>query len=280
MNNGASRRRWRLLGSFVLILAALELLACVVAYLAQEELVFEPQPLTAARVREIAATHPALHVVTLTNDAGLKLQGWSEATRPGDDWLLYFHGVGEEASFSVRSLAEHTGWHVLGYNARGLGQSEGRPSEAALFADALNIYDALQRDHHPHRLVIMGHSLGTGVATYLAQHRRADGVILISPYDSVASVGKTRFPFLPVDCLLRDRFDMLPHAAAVHLPLLAVVGTRDGIVPPQHSLRLLAAWGGPHTLLTLPGAGHTTIMQPPTWQAIGEFLAARASARD
>jgi len=98
-------------------------------------------------------------------------------------------------------------------------------------------------------------------------------VVLTSPFDSLAAVGSAHMPWLPVGILLRHRFDCLAHAPSVKVPMLAITGGADTLIPPAHSERLTAAWGGPVERLQLERAGHNDIGLDPRYaQAIAAFL--------
>ena len=119
----------------------------------------------------------------------------------------------------------------------------------------------------------MGRSLGSGIAVYLAQNRPVNGVILVTPFDSLTSVAQEKFPYLPIFLLLRHPFDSLTRAPSIKVPLLALVAGEDEIIPPHHAKRLVDKWGGPHTLKILAGAGHNTIdSNPDYWPSIGNYL--------
>jgi pimeloyl-ACP methyl ester carboxylesterase len=91
------------------------------------------------------------------------------------------------------------------------------------------------------------------------------------------AIGQRHYPFLPVGLLLKHPFDSLARAPGVSVPLVAIVGERDGIIPPEHSRRLFEAWGGPKRWALIPGAGHNDLgPQREFWQPIREFLAERA----
>ncbi len=99
------------------------------------------------------------------------------------------------------------------------------------------------------------------------------GVILATPYDSLAAVAKHHYWYLPVDLLLRHRFDSLAKAPALRQPLLCLIAGRDDIIPPEHAERLYAAWSGEKSKLVLHGAGHNgTDGDPAFWPAIRKFL--------
>src|SRR5205823_14467096 len=132
----------------------------------------------------------------------------------------------------------------LAVNYRGYGAGEGEPGERDCAADALAMYVAGVRreDVDPRRIVGFGRSLGTPIAVHLAAERPVAGAVLVSPFDSMTAIGKTHYPFLPVSLLLRHRFDALPDAKRNTMPLLAIVGESDSIIPPERSRALFDAW--------------------------------------
>jgi len=177
----------------------------------------------------------------------------------------------------VQVAGKFAGWSLLLVNYRGYGESEGKPGETALFADALAIHDHARSraDVDPERIVAMGRSLGTGVAVHLAAERKLRGVILVSPFDSLLAVASRHYPFLPVSLMLRHRFDSLSRAPQIEAPLLALVAADDRVVPVSHSRVLFDAWRGPKTWLEIPRADHDSIAGDPAfWNAIAEFLKA------
>ena len=102
------------------------------------------------------------------------------------------------------------------------------------------------------------------------------GAVLVSPYDSLTAVGKEHYPWLPVSLLLRHRFNALADASRNRMPLLAVVGEDDTIIPPERSRALFDAWAGTKTWLVVPGAGHNTLGASDLfWDGIASFLAER-----
>ena len=160
-------------------------------------------------------------------------------------------------------------WLLTDY--RGYGLSEGSPGEAALVADALAWYDKVV--DRKQRVFVFGRSLGSGVAVQLAAVRPVQGVILVTPYDSIAAVAKRHYWYLPVDLLLKHRFDSIARAPALKVPLLCLIAEEDAVIPPEHAERLYAAWGGPKQKLLLQAAGHNSIdAHPLFWPMIREFV--------
>jgi uncharacterized protein len=123
--------------------------------------------------------------------------------------------------------------------------------------------------------VLVGRSLGTGVATSVAARRPVRAVVLISPYDSMVALAGHHYPVLPVRWLLRHRFESIERAPGITAPLLAIAGERDEVVPLASSRRLHDAWGGPKRWLAIPEANHDDLgLQPTFWEPIRTFLGA------
>ena len=108
----------------------------------------------------------------------------------------------------------------------------------------------------------------------LAAARPLAGVVLATPFDSAAAVAKRYYPYLPIDWMLRHRFDSIAHAPGLKLPLLCLIAARDEVIPPAHAERLFAAWAGPKRRVLLHGADHNSAdILPPFWEAVRGFLA-------
>jgi hypothetical protein len=239
-------------------------------YLAQDSLLFFPQPLVGPP-RVARPVEP----IELEREEGVRVRGWLVKTAsPRAPLVLYYGGNAEELSWQMTEPWP-ADWAVALVNYRGYGESDGRPSEAALFGDALAVFDALVRrpDVDARRVVLVGRSLGSGVATHVAAERPVAGVVLISPYDSMAAVGQRHYPWLPVGLLLKHPFDAASRAPGIRVPLLAIAGGRDGIIPPAHSRKLFEAWGGPKRFVELGEASHNDLSGAPQfWPAIDGFL--------
>jgi uncharacterized protein len=243
-------------------------------YFFQERLIFSPQPL----MQDPQQAYPAAAIeeLTLTVSAKVRLHGWlvkASATHVPAPLLIYFGGNAEEISWLASTADQYAGWSLLLFNYRGYGRSEGKPGETELFADALQIFDYAVGRAHGGRVAVMGRSLGSGVAVYLAARRPVAGVILVSPYDSLESVARGIYPHLPIGLMLRHRFDSLSRAPRIKAPLLCLVASEDRVIPRAHSERLYAAWGGPGQWLEIRGADHGSLADDPNyWRAIATFL--------
>jgi pimeloyl-ACP methyl ester carboxylesterase len=248
------------------------------AYFAQDSLLFLPH-LAAAPPPATRAPRPVEELEFTTAD-GVQLRGWFVRGGANPAPLVVYHGGNAEnvAWQALEPWPEE--WSLALVNYRGYGASEGKPSERALLDDAELVFDALARrpDVDASRIVLVGRSLGSGVATDLAAKKPVRGVILVSPYDSMVAIGRRHYPFLPVGLLLKHPFDSVSRAGSAGAPLLVIVGGRDTIIPPDHSRRLYEAWRGSKQWVEIPSADHNDLgVQPEFWAPIREALAAAGS---
>jgi pimeloyl-ACP methyl ester carboxylesterase len=243
-------------------------------YFMQDRLLFFPQPLDERARAGIAARHPGVEEALLQAD-GRRLQAWHVKGAPGKPLILYFGGNAEEVSWMIgeaRARTPGVGWLLVSYP--GYGGSEGAPSAAAITADALRWYDHAVADLKPSQVFVFGRSLGSGPAVQVASVRPVAGAILVTPFDSLAAVAKRHYGYLPIDLLLKHRFDSDALAPRIVVPLLCIAAERDTVIPPDHARRLYEAWAGPKHWVSLPGAGHNgTDEAPAFWKSIGDFLA-------
>jgi hypothetical protein len=270
--------------SLVKIASAVAIGLPLVVYLAQDSLIFYRQPLPEARRAELARRFPAVQDVFLRARDGTRLHAWhAKAPGAGSEnapLVLYFGGNAEEVSWMLESLGEAPGVSWLLVDYRGYGLSGGSPGETAMVSDAIEWLDYAIKipGVNPARVFAFGRSLGSGVAVALAAQRPLAGLILATPFDSLAAVAKRYYWYLPVDFLLKHRFDSIARAPLLKQPLLCLIAERDEVIPPVHGERLFDAWGGAKRRVVLQDAGHnSTDAHPMFWPAIRGFLAQKVN---
>lgn len=185
-------------------------------------------------------------------------------TSPGDDTVLvWLHGNAENAEH-VAALAPELRSRGLGsvfveYRGYGISRKSGKPTEQGLYADASAILDELARKGtHKDQLVLIGYSLGSGVAAEMARHQRCRALLLIAPVTSIPDIAGIYAPVLPISVLIEDRFDTLAKASEITVPTTIIHGTRDEIVPFEHGKRIARALPFV-TFLKIDGGHHSDL---------------------
>jgi fermentation-respiration switch protein FrsA (DUF1100 family) len=126
-------------------------------------------------------------------------------------------------------------------------------------------------------VVLYGESLGTGIATETATKRPVDGVVLQSPYTSIADAARDRFPWLPVDLLLTERFSNVPQIAHINAPLLILHGEEDELLPVSMAQSIFDAAAGAKRMEVLAGVGHNDIDPESMRDTLASFVESIAS---
>ena len=241
----------------VAVLAVLAALGLLWGF--QRRLVYFPFP---AAVPPGVESLPGARDVTLETSDGLELGGWFVPAREPDRGVAVLVANGNAGNRSLRApLARalaNRGLAVLLFDYRGYGGNPGSPTEQGLARDvrAARRFLVEEAGVPPERLLYYGESLGAAVVGELAAEHPPAGLVLRSPFTDLASVGHVHYPFLPVRTLLRDRFALADRIGQVNVPTAVVYGSRDGIVPPEHSRAVAEAARGPTRVVELEGADH------------------------
>lgn len=204
----------------------------------------------------------------LAMDDGETISVWTAAAAPSQPTVLFFHGnageIGDRAERLAYYRSEGLGTYFVSY--RGFGASTGTISEAGFIADALKVYDTMRsRGIEAKDIVVVGESLGTGVAVQLAAQRPVAALALEAPYLSTVSLAAEIYWWLPVRLLMKDTFRSDAFIARVNAPLLVQHGENDRIIPLEHGRSLFDLAPEPKTFVTIPGEGHGIISAPAIW---------------
>ena len=239
----------------ILGVAVLYVLLGAGMYVFQRKLLYFPFKI---RISPDRVGLPEAEVRKIETADGETLVSWF-VRGPGPDIAIYFHGQGESLFARGGRIKQLSGLglSVLAIDYRGFGGSTGTPTEAGLHIDADAAYDeALTLGFVADHILLLGESLGSGVALELATRRQLAGVMLDSPYSSVIDVAADRYWFLPVRMLLTDQFHSDLWIPQVHVPILIVHGTDDWIIPVKYGRRLASLGGANVTFTEVPNAGH------------------------
>ncbi|MCC3159795.1 alpha/beta hydrolase [Hymenobacter sp. 15J16-1T3B] len=263
---------------FLLILLGLGLslyvLLCLLLYFQQERLLFFPDRLPAdyrfrfpGRWEERWTTAPD----------GTRLHGLLFHTpqrRRGVVFYLHGNGGALDSWGEVAALYTDLGYDVFLLDYRGYGKSEGRlSSEPQLLTDVEAAYQQLLTTYAADSTVVLGYSLGTGPAAWLAARHRPRLLILQAPYYSMQDMARSHYPWVPgflVRYPLRT-YEVLPRVQA---PVVLFHGDQDEVIYPGSSRRLRALLKPTDRLIELPGAGHNGMTDNARYQQVlGELLA-------
>lgn len=192
--------------------------------------------------------------------------------------ILYFGGNAEAVVHSALEFeAAFSFYSVYLVNYRGYGGSSGKPEEKVLYSDALYIFDKLSEKYES--VSIIGRSLGSGVATYVASERAVKKLVLVTPFDSIQSVAQMRFPLYPMSILLKDKYNSSGRASKIDSDVLIIVAENDQVIGRSHTENLMKSFiNSSPSVEIIEGSGHNDISQySKYYRTIRNFFKAEGS---
>lgn len=215
--------------------------------------------------------------VSFNSADGTKLHGWYvEHPRP-KAVILYCHGNGTHVAYIAEFLGEMRDEFqvsIFAFDYRGYGRSEGKPAEKGILEDAEAAQEWLAKRAGIGKqdIVLMGRSLGGGIALHLAAENGARGVILQSTFTSLHDAAASHYPWVPVRLLMKNRYDSLSRIGRYTGPLFISHGTADRIIPFAHGQKLFAAAIGPKEFFEIEGGDHNDSEPEHYLPALHKFL--------
>lgn len=223
-------------------------------YLMQDSMIF---PREVAKSPSYPLPSPAERL-TIKSADGHQLSGLLIRARGRNRGLIIgFSGNAWNAQDCLTFMAARLhDFDLAVFHYRGYGESEGAPSQQALFDDALVIHDYLVTGLRPKRVYGAGFSLGSGVVSYLGSQRQIDGQLLVTPFDSIAAIAKNRYKIIPIDWLLKHPFNSVEHQRHHETPAAVILASNDRVVPRRRSEALIAGLARPVFVETIPNSTH------------------------
>lgn len=263
---GRFRRGRRLLGRICVAGAIAYGMAAGYMYLNQRSFIFVP---TGELESPQAKGLMAVDVETINMADGTGVTVWSAEAAPNAPTVLYFHGNSSSLSARHKRFKQilDSGYGLYAPTYRGYAGSEGSPSEAALVSDALEHYDRLASTGTP--IILHGESLGTGVATAVAEKRpEAKLLVLEAPYTALLDIAAQQYPWLPVAALMKDPMLTRERIRNVRSPILILHGTADRIIPADHGKQLYEIAPEPKDLKIVDGVSHSDLWKNGLWETV------------
>ena len=238
----------RIAGVVLVLLGA----ATLLAYALQRTLIYYPSHARLDALESLAAREGLLP----WRNADQRFIGWRSQDGRGSPVLILHGNAGHAFHRSpvvsrLRKVGITSPIYILEYP--GYGAREGAPTENSLVAAALEAIDLL-----PRRIVLLGESLGSGVACQVAARKRESvaGLVLLTPFDSLMTVARKHYPVVPSGLILKDRYQSSRALQDFHGPVSVIMADHDTIIPAESTRRLFESYSGPKKLWRLPGSGH------------------------
>jgi fermentation-respiration switch protein FrsA (DUF1100 family) len=262
--------------------AALSYLGVMLVLLFLENWLVYPAPRFPAGDWE--ARHLPHEDVHFTSADGTRLHGWFVEHPQPRAVMLYCHGNGEHIAYNDDLLAllrDKLRVSVFAFDYRGYGRSEGQPFERGILDDgeAAQAWLAERTGLAKKDIVIMGRSIGGGVAVHLAAKNGARGLILESTFSSLPDAAAGQFPWLPVGWLMKNRYDSVTKIAGYRGPLLQSHGDCDSLISLALAQKLFDAAGEPKEFYCVTGGDHNCLQPAEYYETLAAFLDKLPSAK-
>ncbi len=243
----------RLLMYVGLVIAAMGIGLFAWIFFSQRSLIYFPQP----------RSNRAGLIMALPSTAGSVLVSMRPAS--GLDAVIYFGGNAEDVSLDLTEFSNtfpNAAIYLLHYP--GYGGSAGHPTEKSILAAAFALFDTVHAQHA--KVILIGRSLGTGVAIQVASQRPVKRLVLVTPYDSLVDVAQEHYPFLPNRWLMLDKYDSWKYAPQVTTPVKIIAAGDDEVIPRESTERLRTRFSrSVVSYVVVPGVGHNTISDNPQY---------------
>lgn len=269
---------FKIIGIIVLVLYAS---ICALLYFNQDDLLFHPQPNTPKEVTAILNKYAEFDTLTFVMKDGNQTCGYisKDTIKEKLPLVLYFGGNAEEVSHLSEYKKYFPNTIMALINYRSFGLSQGIISEKTMFSDALEVYDKLVTNPEvdANKVIVIGRSIGTGVATYLSSQRKTSATVLITPYENMIDVAFEKYPFVPISLLIKHRFESDKYAPNISSPMLALISANDQVIPKHHAYKLKEVWKGKTEALEVNEDHNSIMSNEEVWKKIEEFVQANVT---
>ena len=244
--------------SQLIVFLLVYILMAVLLYLSQEKLIFFPPAKNIPLYNAIKD-----HEIRIRGD--YEIQAWHIKNKDINNGkvIIYFGGNAEDASSSLDIASKFLVSHVIYVNLSGYGESEGKPGESSFFSGGLAVFDYVHKKMQidQSKIILMGRSIGSATAIYVAAERRPKSLIVITPLESIRAMMPLIFRFvLPFDFLLKSKFNNKENIKRVKSPVLILYAAEDEIIPFEQVKNIYSSVKNKAVLKKIKDVNHQTIL--------------------
>lgn len=245
----------RILLNILKVIIGLYILVCVAFYFFQEKIIFLPETLEKSHQFDFEQAFEELNFKTADGKLINGLLFKADSTK---GLIFYLHGNAGSLKQWGNAASTYTDldYDIFILDYRGYGKSEGKiTSQEQVFQDNQMVYDELTKRYDEKNIILLGYSIGSGMASFLASENDSKQLILQAPYYSLTDLAGQMFPFIP-SFTLRYKFATNEYLKNCNMPVTIIHGNEDAVIPYESSLRLKAEFESKIELITLDGLGH------------------------
>lgn len=238
----------------VMISSLLYIGLCVTLYFYQEHIIFFPNKIPPTYTYDFEENYQEVWI-----DRGdVQLNGALFKAENSKGLIFFLHGNGGSIAGWGKTVSVYTdmNYDVFILDYRGYGKSEGEIQSQDQFLEDIQVsYNQLKQHYDEEDIIVLGYSIGTGPATWLAANNQPEQLVLQAPYYSLKDVMKTTYPFLPTT-ILRYPFPTYQYLSSVTVPITIFHGNQDKVIHPNSSDRLAELFKSGDLLIKLSNQGH------------------------
>ena len=242
-------------------------LICWHIYMTQEQLLFFPQKLNKNYQFDFDAKFEEINIKSFDNKILNSLLFKADSSK---GVIFYLHGNAGSLQTWGNAAKTYTdlNYDVFMLDYRGYGKSEGQnKSEEQVFRDVEVAYQTVKKRYEENKIIILGYSLGTGLATKIASENSPKLLILQAPYYSLVDLMKKNYPLLPT-FILKYRFETNQYITNCKAPIVIFHGNIDYVIYYESSVKLSSLFKKDDRLIILKGQGHNDITDNQEYQKV------------
>ena len=214
--------------------------------------------------------------VNITTIDNINLLGWFHKKDLNKfKTIIYFHGNAGTLDNRIHKLNHFKDMKVnfLIIAWRGFSGNQGSPSEKGLYIDGQSAVNwILKQGVLEENIILYGESLGTGIAIEIAQHKSFAGIILETPFTSMINAAKEFYPYIPVNLLLKDKYENFKKIKNINSPILIMHGKKDTIVPFSMGEKMYQLANEPKYFYFTKHDDHMMVYNEPMLKTLKDFI--------